>query len=156
MSASSPNLQSVIDYFKSIDGRVANGQDRAVSQGQALSNLRDKARAIVDSTVYQAYSPEFYTRTNAIFEEIISDSDALGCAQVGLPLNFNTASQSGSESGQNTYAIFMLPEFYADSFINGVAARASLPRPFLDDWFNEFVESVPEKLAEEIGSELAR
>lgn len=111
---------------------------------QHARELEVMFKRIVMEVVYSVYSPEVYDRTGKLASSITSilrtDENGNPYMEVGIPLNFDTASKTGA----GTYARFMLPveESLEDNYLNTFwrhlgkpdPAYFKLPRDFKGAW----------------------
>ena len=158
MALVATGLREARGYLHRVRNKLPQVVKDAIGSPSALAVLRQQAHDDVDRVVYGVYEPAVYNRKDVIKDSVKAEviSDEPFEVAVFIPLDSETQATSGSSAGQVSYARFMLPGWAHVSFINGEAAKATLPRDFLLEWEKTFGESVPQRVLQAIDQELAK
>lgn len=158
MNIRAVGLNEAISFFKDVGPRVDRAQREALTSPAALRSIQDIANAVTDSVVYSKFIGKTDGRKMRDGALALSVDEG-GTARVllGMEMDPDLLTTAGAHKGQNTYAMFMLPEYYSDSFLKRVpSAFAKLPADFLSGWHDQLAIQLPDALAAALDKELSR
>lgn len=115
-------------------------------QKKNLTALRRTSRAIVTADIYDAYSPEYYERTDALLNSMVAQP--LGKSTAGIAvlssLEDNSGGSplaiSGSSAGRFSYAAF----FESSEYKSFIPVHAQPIRPFFADLTEAVTDQAPQ------------
>jgi hypothetical protein len=144
-------------WFLAFPGTLRRRLNDALSSDEARQSVVSQATSIIDRVVYDAYTPDVYQRTytflGSVQSRTVQSKDEAGM-EVFIPDRADLETEIEG-LGDYIYPALMLPEFANLSYWFP-KPKASLPRPFMDAWIDEFDVSSLNIVVRELDDLLSR
>ncbi len=150
-------LDAAIAYFQGLEAAITRAT-KTLGSSKNLRQIEAELNEITTSTVYAQFEGDIFDPGTPpqMKEGALAEINDEGGIDAGMSMDAALLTKFGAQAGENTYAMFFLPEFYEKSVLRRNSSGDKLPIPFLDAWYAKLGESVPEALSEAVDQEIAR